>query len=717
MPNATRVSALYKKLLSLLLTISLAPVGTFAQDAPPPGDGPQSSYTFRTTSDLVLVDVVAHDKSGNLVRDLKQSDFTILEDGKPQHLLSFDIERPEATQQLNTAQTEAHGPSQVTVQQAVTNAPILSGAKVAPDEVRDKRLILLFFDLSAMEPEEVDRAVKSAMNYVDKQMSPADLVSIVTLGNSMSVVQDFTTDHEALKRVLNGINNEEGQGFEQGQTGSSEGTPDTGSQFTPDDTEYNLFNTDRRLMAISTLAKALAQLPQKKSVLYFAGGMQRTGVENQSELRAAVNAAVRSNLSLYTVDSRGLEALPPGGQAQNASLRGTSAYSGAAVTSDLDSNFSSQETLVTLASDTGGKAFLDTNDFSSAFKKVQQDTSLYYLLGYRSTNKAMDGHYRHIKVVVNRRDLKLEYRSGYFGPRDFLHFTKEDREKQLEDELMSEFPVTDLPVYVDTSYFRLRGNDYFVPASIVVPGSYIPFKQSSDKDKATLDIIGLVRESSSKFPIANVRETVKLAVGANQTVKRKNVQYNTAFMLSPGTYHVKFVVRENESGKIGSFESDFTVPDLKKESLKMSSVVLATQFAQPGKLKQNPLIRDGKELVPNLSHVFTADQQLTIYYEVYDPAKEKSKAARAKGERIRVLTNVKFFSGRLKTYETPLVEADQINTPEREATSFQLEVPLSQLRPGNYMCQVSVVDDVGGTFAFPRIPLIVRPSKAEVAKN
>ena len=226
-------------------------------------------------------------------------------------------------------------------------------------------------------------------------------------------------------------------------------------------------------------------------------------------------------------------------------------------------------------------------------------------------------------------------------------------------------------------------------------------------------MIGLVREASSKIPVANIRETVKLAVGADQTVKRKNVQYNTAFLLSPGKYHLKFVVRENESGKIGSFESDFTVPDLKKSPLKMSSVVLATQFAQPGKLKQNPLIRDGKELVPNLSHVFTADQQLTIYYEVYDPAREKE--AKSKDENIHVLTNVRFFSGKLKTYETPLLEAKQINTPERGATSFQLEVPLSQLRPGNYMCQVSVVDDAGGAFAFPRIPLIVRAPKTDVA--
>ncbi len=611
MPGVPHNSKLVQKLLSLLLAASLLPSSMFSQEGPPPPqEEAQSSYTFRTTSDLVLVDVVARDKSGNLVRDLKQSDFSIVEDGRPQHLMSFDIERPEGESQTNVAQGTGNGPSEVTVQEAVTNAPILTGDGVKAESVRDRRLIILFFDLSAMEPEEVDRAAKSATDYVNKQMSPGvDLVSVITLGSSMTVTQDFTNDHAALKKALAAINGEEGQGFEQGLIGSSDGSADTGAQYTPDDTEYNLFNTDRRLMAINTLAKSLSKLPQKKSVLYFAGGMQRTGVENQSELRAAINASVRSNLSLYTVDSRGLEALPGGGQAQSASLRGTSAYSGGSVQSDLDSNFSSQETMVTLASDTGGKAFLDTNDFNGAFKKVQQDTSLYYLIGYRSTNKAMDGHYRHIKIVVNRKDIKLEYRTGYYGPRDFIHFTKEDREKQLDDEIASDLPVTDLPVYVDTAYFRMLGNDYFVPTSIVVPGSSVPFKSSSDKDKdkdkATLDVIGLVRESKSKIPIANIRETVKLAVGVNQTVKRKNVQYNTAFLLSPGSYHLKFVVRENESGKIGSFETDFTVPDLKKSPLKMSSVVLATQSALPGTLKQNPLIRDGKELIPNLSHVFT----------------------------------------------------------------------------------------------------------------
>ena len=273
-----------------------------------------------------------------------------------------------------------------------------------------------------MEPDEIDHAVTSAEHYVDTQMAPADLVSIVSLGSSLLVNQDFTTDHALLKKQLDAFSSGSGQGFEEGTTGTTEGTPDTGQPFTADDTEYNIFNTDRRLEALRSVAEKLAYVQQKKSLIYFSSGMDRTGIENQSELRAAVNAAVRSNLAIYTMDMRGLQALVAGGEAQNASLRGVSAYSGQSTLNALNSNFTTQETLVTLASDTGGRAFLDSNDFSKIFKGVQQDTSTYYLLGYHSTNPARDGHYRRIVVKSNVPGVKIDYRRGYYAPADYQAF-------------------------------------------------------------------------------------------------------------------------------------------------------------------------------------------------------------------------------------------------------------------------------------------------------
>ena len=684
-----------KRTLAVALALLLARSSVVSQQS-------SNDYTFRAKTELVLVNVTVRDRNGNLVRDLKREDFTVLEDNKPQQVISFDLENTDAV--LSTAATEAPllrttQPRSNDVQQAIATRPL-----------KDRRLIVLFFDLSSMQPDEIDRATTAAQNYVDKQMVAADLVSVVSLGSTLSVNQDFTSDRALLKKALQDFNLGEGGGFEEGSTGTTEGTAETGGSFAVDDTEYNIFNTDRRLQALRSIADKLTPIEEKKSLIYFSSGMDRTGIENQSQLRSATNAAVKANMAIYTMDIRGLQALVPGGEAQNASLRGTSPYSGKSVASAFDSNATTQETLVTLAGDTGGKAFLDSNDFSRVFTGVQQDSSIYYLLGYHSNNPARDGRFRRITVKINRPGLKLDFRRGYYAPADFQHSTHDDRERQLDEELASELSTTDLPVYLSAAYFRISERKFYVPVSLVVPGSQIPFTRNNDQDKATLDVLGIVTDTE-KRPVGQIRDTVKLALNTNQLVQRKNVQYNNGFVLPPGQYHLKFVVRENQSGRLGSFETDLTVPDLKTAPVKMSSIVLASQLQQNTKRKsENPLIRDGSEVIPSVTHVFSADQHLYFYYEVYDPthAAAQAEANDRNNPTIRLLTNVAFFRGKAKAYETPLVESAQLNAPDRKAVIFQLDVPLTQLKPGFYTCQVNVIDDAAGQFRFPRLALLVR---------
>jgi VWFA-related protein len=685
------------KVLAVLLTIFFLRALLPSQE--------QGDYLFHAQTDLVLVNVTVKDKSGKFVQGLKPEDFTILEEDKPQKVASFDVENIDAVPALDVAQAKplTEIPSGKTIESAAANTTA---------QFKDRRLIVLFFDLSAMEPDELDHAITSAENYIESQMAPADLVSIVSLGSSLQVNQDFTTDHALLKKQLQAFSLGSGQGFEEGSTGTTEGTPDTGGSFTADDTEFNIFNTDRRLEALRSVAEKLAYVQQKKSLIYFSSGMDRTGIENQSELRAAVNAAVRSNLAIYTMDMRGLQALVAGGEAQSASLRGVSAYSGQSTLNALNSNFTTQETLVTLASDTGGRAFLDSNDFTKIFKGVQQDTSTYYVLGYHSTNPARDGHYRRIVVKSHIPGVKIEYRRGYYAPADYKHSTKDDKERQLEEELASEMPATDLQLYLGVAYFRLEGNKFFVPISLVVPGSQIPFVRSSDRDKATLDVIGIVTDAEN-HPLNRIRDTVKLAVSASTEVQKKNVQYDTGMSLLSGKYHLKFVVRENQTGQLGSFETDITVPELKSQALKMSSIVLASQ-TQPAKKSANlnPLIRDGSEIVPNITHVFSGTQHLLLYYEVYDPAHPAVEAPGSDKAAIRLLSNVAFFRGKAKAYESSLVELTELNARDRKAAIFQLNVPLTSLKPGFYTCQVNVIDDAGGHFLFPRLAFLIRPESA-----
>jgi VWFA-related protein len=680
----------------------LAAVNLLAQQPQKPS---QAGYVVRVATEVVLVNVVARDKKGNLIRDLKKEDFTVYEDGQKQQLASFDFENVDelAAGAAGTTLTGRAGPG-----------GLLSSKQTL--EARDRRLMLLFFDFSAMEADEIDRSVDAGKKYVQANMQPADMVALVSLATNMRLDLDFTDDKARILSALSEYNDSEGQGFENGTTGSAEGTAETSGAYTPDDTDYNTFSADRKLLALQSILRAMGKIPQKKSLIYFSNGINQSGVDNQSALRAATAAAVKANVSIYPVDVRALTAFPPGGQAQAASLHGQSAYNGASVLNDLNGNAASQETLYTLAADTGGKAFMDTNDFSGVFRQVLKDTSAYYVLGYTSTNRLKDGHFRRLKVQVNRADVKLEYRSGYYADRDFQHMKQGDHEQQLEDELVAELPQTDVAVYAGTAYFRQDESHYYLAVSLVVPGSQIPFVQEKDKDNATIDIIGQVQEGG-KIPVGRLRDTVKLAVDSAQQVRRKNVQYNTGFVLAPGIYHLKFIVRENRTGRLGSFETDVRIPDLRKAPLRMSSVVLSSQRVPTSQKKKTfqPLISEQTELVPSVTHVFTQDQKLYLQYEIYDAAKAKPSATANGGsetknghQTVRVLTSIEFLQGDSKVYETKPIVAQEITAPDRKAVVFQMEIPLQSLKPGFYTCQINVIDDVGGNYAFPRWPILIK---------
>ena len=687
----------------LIAAASLPGVGQQAPDA-------QRRPTFQSGIDLVLVNVVVRDRNGQIVRGLTRGDFTVTEDGRPQTVSTFGFE------ELDASAVEMAAPSIPTVLGGIGRAPAAPAAPVAApavpaDTMRGRRLIVMLFDLSSMQPEELQRSLEAARDYLERRLTPADVVAITTLSTSLQVVQDFTSDRTALVAAIDLMNGVEGRGFEEAATVDATAVSDTG--FTADDSEFNVFNTDRRLEALKSLADAMAGVEQKKSLIYFSSGMTQTGLDNRVAIRSVIDRAVRANVSIYAADMRGLQAVVPGGEAAQASGRGQAAFTGASVSSRFDQMAASQDALSTLAEDTGGRAFFDENSFAGVFDRVVADTSAYYLLGFSSTNRIKDGRFRRIRVQVKRPDLRLEYRAGYYAPRDFAHSGREDREQQLIEQLVSDLSVTDLPVYASSAYFRQKGNRYFVPIWLVVPGAQVPFASSGDKDKATLDIFGVLRDEKQQ-PVGRIRDTLNLSVASAEGVRQKNVQYQTSFDLPPGSYRLKVVVRENRGGTMGTFETTVSVPNLEHDPVKVSSVVLGTQFrAGARRDSRNPLVSNGQELLANIAHVVSSSQHLYFYYELYDPATTPAAAgAQAPGRSVppgvRVLSNVVFFHGRTRVYETPLVEVQALNAPDRKAAAFQLDVPATDLPPGLYTCQVNIIDDVGGMFAFPRLALYVR---------
>jgi VWFA-related protein len=692
-----RPSHITSALIAILLTANASPSAR--------QDTAQRRPSFRAGVELIYVNVVVRDNAGNIVRNLKAEDFSLVEDDKAQQITAFNFEEVPSEAMAAAIDAEPVAPILTPLAKPAADAKPaaeVSPAKADPIDLKNRRLIVLLFDASSMQPEELERAVESGREYIATRLTPADLVAVAAVGSSLQIYQDFTADRETLIAALGRFSGVDTVGFQEGTTPTGEETDADG--FVADDSEFNVFNTDRRLMAIEQLSDALAPVQQKKSIVYFNSGMTQRGEDNQVQLRAAIDRAVKANVSIYPVDARGLTAIVPGGAASQSSGRGgTSMFSGRGVSRQFDSQAASQDTLVSLASDTGGKAFLDTNDFGGVYTRVINDTSAYYLLGYSSTNPARDGRFRRIRVKVARAgaSLKVEHRNGYYAARDFLHSGRQDREKQLQDQLMTDLSSTDLTVWMSTSYFRLSEDRFYVPVSIAVPGSEIPFARSSAQDRATIDVIGLMRDPQQR-PVGRLRETVKLAVQPAQEVKRKTVQYETGFTLPPGKYRLKVVVRENQSGAIGSYESDVVVPDLRRTPVKLSSVVLGTQTqAVTERNAISPLVRNGTRLVPSLTHVVATGQPIYFYYEVYEPAIVQSGSP-------KLLTSIAFFRGKVRVYETPLVEVTRLDAPDRKAAIFQFAVPAAALKPGYYTCQITVVDDVAGTFAFPRLPLLVR---------
>jgi len=596
---------------------------------------------------------------------------------------------------------------------ATTVWPPIAPARPGEVKYKDRRLLVLFFDQAGMPVADQYRAQQAALKFLNTSITQSDLVAVMAYATDLRVLQDFSGDRDQLVHTIRSMSIGE-TGMSNGSTGADSDS-DTGAAYSQDDTEFNIFNTDRKLAALESAAKMLGTLPEKKALVYFASGMSRTGIDNQAQMRATVNAAVRGNVSFYPVDARGLVATAPLGDATEGSPGGQGMYSGSSQRTAQSSFQDQQETLYTLAADTGGKALLDQNDLALGIVQAQKDIASYYILGYYSTNAALDGRYRRIKVQIGRNlTAKLDYRSGYFASKEFRQFTDSDRERQLQEALMLGDPVTDLSLALEVNYFRQGKDRYFVPVSLKIPGSDIELAKKSGAETTRLDFIGEVKDSKGLVQGA-VRDeiTVKLKGESAGQLSSHNLEYDTGFTLQPGTYTLKFLARENQTGKMGTFETKFVVPDLTSERnyLPISSVVLSYQrenldatvaSAERDKklIAASPLVQEGRKLVPSVTRVFRKDQDLYVYLEAYQPAAEKTQP---------MLAAVSFYRGKVKAFETAPLRITEGLNPKSKAVPVSFSVPMAQLQPGRYTCQVSVLLPSAQKFAVWRSNMVVLP--------
>lgn len=693
-----------------LLTFLACLLTASAQQQAP--QAPKGAVRFGVTSQLVVEDVLVKGKDGQPVEGLKPGDFTVTEDGKPQKIAVFEYQRLEETAAPALQPRPAEPPKPV-----VKSPTAIQIASETPGAIKykDRRLLVMFFDMTSMPIQDQMRAQTAALKFVRTQMTPSDLMAIMTFSSDVKVVQDFTDDRDQLEKDIHSLIVGQGQGFDEAVADDS--AADTGAAFQQDDTEFNIFNTDRQLSALETAVKMLGTLNEKKALVYFASGMQRNGVDNQAQLQATINAAVRANVSFYPIDSRGLTAQAPLGDATKGSPGGQGMYSGSSAQAVSNNFQGQQETLFALAADTGGKALLDNNDLAMGIVQAQKDISSYYIIGYYSGNDAPDGRFRRIKISLKEsaaRAARLDYRQGYFASKQFNKFSDSDKERQLSEALMLGDPITEMDIAMEVDYFRLGRDRYFVPLAVKISGSDIELARHGGAESTRLDFIGEIKDAKGNV-VGNVRDNieVKLKGETAQQLARTTLAYDTGFVLAPGKYSAKFLARDNSTGKIGTFETPFAVPDLTSDQkyLPISSVVLSNQrqkldaavaSAERDKkvLAAHPLIQDGEKLVPSVTRVFRQDQNMYVYLEAYQPAASATQP---------LMATVSFYRGKVKTFETePLRVAEGLN-PKTKAVPLKFSVPLGKLRPGKYTCQVSVLDPAAQKFAFWRAPMVLLP--------
>jgi VWFA-related protein len=683
-----------------------------------------SSAVLRSSSDLVRIDVEVTDKSGKPIKGLTANQFTITDEGKPQTITSFSFADIEA---IETATADDSKPIVVSVDNQGPNSP---SAEAISDALRDRRLIVLFFDLTSMQTDDLIRAHDAADKFVKQQMTQADVVAVIVFSTRINVLANFTNDRTVLDKAIAQLTADNSANlasplYAAAANGEYDVQEYTGAAFTPDETEFNVFNTDQKLAAVEGLADVLGGIPGRKALVEFTGGITQTGEENRTQLRAATDAANRADVSIYSIDSRGLLAAPPGGDTTTNAATGTSMFTGASVFHQTDQREDSLDTLATLSTDTGGKAFFDLGDLSDAFPAIQRDNGGYYLVGYNlGADVKHDGRWRAIRVKVNLPGAHVRYRDGYYAPRDFQHLEKEDRDQQIADAINSDHPVVELPVAVETGVFRLSSTQTYVPIAAKIASSALDWAQKHNKKHAEFDFAVEVRAVPSGQIVAQLRDTITVNLEAEhfEQVRHSNLLYQGGVVLAPGNYRLKFVARENESGKIGTFEQNLAVPAAQPEKVTLSTVVLSSQLvpiekssevATKGqgvraKITSSPLDMEGQRIIPSVTNYFTQGQTLYVFLQAYYPEKAgKNEPFDPNSLRAGLV----FLRNRIQMNATPLIGPAQVD-PKTHTVSFRISLPLQKLPTGRYTVQVIAVAPGTQHSAFGRAYLALQQNPA-----
>jgi hypothetical protein len=461
-------------------------------------------------------------------------------------------------------------------------------------------------------------------------------------------------------------------------------------------------------------------LNEKKQLVYFASGIRLNGIDNQAQLKATEDAAIRAGVSFWPIDARGLVAGAPLGDASKGSPGNSGMYTGAAAMAVTNNFAQSQDTLYALGGDTGGKALLDYNDLAKGIVEAQHAVSNYYIVGFYSSNGALDGKFRKVKVTVNPElSANLDYRQGYFAGKQWGKFNAADKERQLEEALMQGDPWTELTIAMELNYFQLNRAEYFVPIMVKIPGRELALAKKGGAEHTNIDFIGEIKDIYGGTTVQNVRDhtgDIKLTDATAADLAKAPIEYSSGYTLLPGKYSIKLLARDDETGRIGTYQTTFVIPNLNKEDKKVpiSSVVLSAQRtdykdaifnATKGKdqvkaAAADPLVVNGQKLIPSVTRVFSKGREFYVYLQAYQQGTASTQP---------LIAFVSFYHAGTKVFETQPMEVAAGANSHLGMVPLSFTIAANQLPPGQYDCQVTVLDPTGQKGTFWQAPIMVSP--------
>ncbi|MBZ5538298.1 MAG: VWA domain-containing protein [Acidobacteriia bacterium] len=565
--------------LSLLLLIS---VPSWA-DKKPKTRAPKESdtQTFKVVVDLISVNAIVNSKNGDPIKDLTQDDFLILEDGVPQKISHFKVEVAEG----------------VTVPASSKENP----AGTEESVVLLSRKIILFVDDYHIEFGDLARLKKAGTDFIRNSLGPDDVIALITASGKNST--ELTKSREHVISNLNNIfpllmthratndcpplNDLQASSIsERGEEADEILKMPEPLQVCVLDTidcanlsgTFNritiaanmcvsaargrntliMYDSRRTLSSVQALARRLKSIEGPKTVVFLSDGFLTRQAESQ--IQEAIDAAIRANTVFEAIDTGGLRAYVPGGDASS-SITTTAQSFAARMRMDRDEAAARQDALNALASDTGGHFLHNNNDLLAQLKRASQPSPVRYVLGYYSTNSTRDGKFRKLAVKVNRPDVAVTARKGYLAPRGEEAF-ETAKNNDLDEALRIAHDLKEIPVTVGYHITHLEPSRTLLAVQTRIDVRKIRFHKRENRNQNIFTILTVVYDANGRYVDGwETRIDFNLTDPGFKNVMDEGLIAQARFQLEPGSYKVKAVVREAGETKLGSATKTIEIMD------------------------------------------------------------------------------------------------------------------------------------------------------------